>query len=395
MIEADPALRAVCVLCAAVCSCVAEPPPESHANGITNGTPDQGDPAVVALLAAGVPTCTGTLIAPRVVLTAGHCIGAVDTALFGSSVEPGAATIDLIDSYVPAAFDRQTLRNDIAVVLLAEPAPAEVGIVPMLVEPPPGGLLGLPIRLVGFGSTGEGAAGIKREGETVISEEEETRFTFLPAPSQTCVGDSGGPAFLELGGIEYLAGVTSSGDAACEDHGTDTRVDVFAEAFVAPYVAATSPGAAASGERCYYDDNCASGECRFPDDAPSIGYCAPPCAGAADCPAEMACLSGVCAYDSPSPGALGEPCMAGHDCDSGLCVATADAPGETMCAVPCLPGFLDCPDGWSCLPRAEAAGGDACFLAPAGGCRAGAGRSDGHAWPWMLGLIVWLRRRRR
>jgi hypothetical protein len=377
----------------AACGCWEGASLESGGQAITNGVPDEGDPAVVALLAAGQPICTGTLVAPRAVVTAAHCIGAVDVASFGSSVGPDEIAIDIVFASPHGEFDRPSLRNDIGIVLLSELAPDGVEPVPMLAEPPPGGLLGAPIRLVGFGSDGAGGEPIKREGTTVIAQVEATRFSFHPSPSQTCLGDSGGPALLEVDGIEYLAGVTSSGDPVCVDHGTDTRVDAFAEDFVASWVAATAPGAAAVGERCFYDAHCAEGTCRFPDDAPSIGYCAPPCSGDPDCPVEMACSSGVCVYDSPSPGALGALCAAGEDCDSGLCVAPAES-SETMCAAPCLPDVLDCPESLSCLPRAGPAGGRACFPEASGGCRA-AGSADRGALVLVIGLSLWLRRRRR
>jgi hypothetical protein len=44
----------------------------------------------------------------------------------------------------------------------------------------------------------------------------------------TCNGDSGGPAFAEVGGELLLAGVTSYGDPSCTQYGVDTRVDVYA-----------------------------------------------------------------------------------------------------------------------------------------------------------------------
>src|SRR5258708_32410350 len=44
------------------------------AQSITNGTVDEGDSAVVALLASGQAYCTGTVVAERLVLTAAHCL---------------------------------------------------------------------------------------------------------------------------------------------------------------------------------------------------------------------------------------------------------------------------------------------------------------------------------
>src|SRR5450631_3628235 len=56
-----------------------------HAMGIINGTPDTGSEpwagSVVALHVGGA-LCTGTLVSPNVVVTAGHCEGS-GTVSFG------------------------------------------------------------------------------------------------------------------------------------------------------------------------------------------------------------------------------------------------------------------------------------------------------------------------
>src|SRR5438067_6616761 len=72
------------LLCAIFCLDGCQPADEAHrtaAPAITNGDTDDGDPAVVALRHQGVTICTGTLIAPRVVLTAAHCLALGDDQL--------------------------------------------------------------------------------------------------------------------------------------------------------------------------------------------------------------------------------------------------------------------------------------------------------------------------
>ena len=44
-----------------------------------------------------------------------------------------------------------------------------------------------------------------------------------------CQGDSGGPAFYRLGGVEYVAGLTSYGDAACAKTGISTAVQDYTD----------------------------------------------------------------------------------------------------------------------------------------------------------------------
>ena len=63
----------------------------------------------------------------------------------------------------------------------------------------------------------------------------ETEYVLIPhggffndqSDGGPCQGDSGGPSFVTIGNVEYVAGVTSFGDAACAYYGVSTAVQDY------------------------------------------------------------------------------------------------------------------------------------------------------------------------
>lgn len=237
-------------------SCIDAPEVGHSERPVINGTPTPAGmfPATGALMAdlgGGLePSCTGTLIAPRAVLTAGHCVDAFFTGgqtpsftLEADANNAPAASIVAGASHHPHPdFDIQadlpdgvTQWNDIAVLLLAADVPgAEIAILPTPEESEalaPGASL----DLVGYGLTSADgfAVGVKHHGngdlrelgthELLISE---------PGQQQNCNGDSGGPALVDLGAGPRIIGVVSRSpdqDPTCDHGGIDTRVDAYLE----------------------------------------------------------------------------------------------------------------------------------------------------------------------
>jgi hypothetical protein len=353
---------------------------------ITGGSPSS-DTAVVALGYDDVLVCSGTVIAPQAVLTAGHCVMdsslpavEVGDALAGATQHPALAAL------VHPAFDPQTLDHDLAIVIV-DPT---LGVAPLPYATALAAAPGSTIRVVGYGWTvaNDTAPPERRSGTSVIDSIDDLRLVSHAAPSQACEGDSGGPALFDDGTGERVVGVASSGDASCTQYARHTRVDSHAD-FIADVLARSAPGAAGPGDRCWYDSNCAAGACLSALDEPRWSFCAPACTDGG-CPDGLTCITvggdARCRHAAPSPGAEGAPCASDADCAGTLCRAASDG-GETVCTQRCfsdLPGFT-CPGTETC--RAAADGMEACFApADSGGCRAASGQ------PGLLTLLAlgWL-----
>jgi V8-like Glu-specific endopeptidase len=369
---------------------------------VTKGAIDGADPAVVGLVDTHGVGCSGTLIAPHVVLTAAHCVqgatphGAIHV-LFGSDAT--GTQLDIADVHVHPQFDPATFTDDLALLAIANDAPASTTPIAPLPPTPDASLAGASVTLVGFGETAADAGdmGTKRKGTATIGTVAASTFTLVAAPSHPCAGDSGGPALSTVAGTTYVAGVTSHGDSACVADDTDTRVDAFSD-FITSYLATAAAGAAKVGDRCFYPSHCASGSCITAKDDATITYCAPTCKSPSDCPSTMECDDGQCRFPLPTPGAIGSTCTAQSDC------ATTDCNAKHVCSTRCVSGSSDCPSGFDCenvggidfycMPQPKSDGGGS------SGCAVPSERDDGIATPLFvtlatIGLAIARVRRRR
>lgn len=253
------------------------------AQPISSGTPANGDPAVIALVAAsGQAFCTASVIGPHTAITAAHCVDGLDArtlrVFVGSALAGDGVLIPVSDARMHPGFDPG--GRDVALLTLREMAP----VAPLMLEPATldGSLVDTTIRVVGFGITGQGQddAGIKREGTAKIAAVRAEELVVVPGPSLSCLGDSGGPALLPAGTI---AGVVSLTDSECSDHAIYTRVDVARSILIEPYLAETAPGTAATGEACFYEGHCADGSCVQSTDDPLRYVCGDDSAGCGGC----------------------------------------------------------------------------------------------------------------
>lgn len=188
--------------------------------------------AAVGFLAGGSRSCTGTLIRPDRVLTAGHCD---DNQLFQVQDTKGAdyssAVIDFVEvtGYEHRGANQETDENiarDLAILQLETPLPGVIAPLAVASGPLDGETL---VDLVGYGETAVGARdwGTKRTIETYA-----TPLAPLPllrvakdGRNVACFGDSGAPLLLWRDDGFEVVGVFSSGPAASCTWGT--AVDVF------------------------------------------------------------------------------------------------------------------------------------------------------------------------
>lgn len=204
--------------------------------------------------------CSGTVVAPRLVLTAGHCAENVETGTVnnpsGYAVVTGTADwaqeahrqlSHVSRLLVYPGFDRSRLVGDAALLELATPTTA-----PAITLA--GDLSGLPMgteaTIAGWGETADEKeqqpAESLRSAETVVQGTEycdrnvspfypESQTCTLDTPSDstsTCYGDSGGPllAHWPTGGALVEIGITSTGSETCSPTFPDvfTRTDMIA-----------------------------------------------------------------------------------------------------------------------------------------------------------------------
>ena len=308
---------------------------------LIGGEIDDGDPAAVALLSSsGDPFCSGTLISPSVVATAAHCLDDAGndpnvTAFFGTDPYGQGRKVSIGMAQAHLMWNGNLSNgHDIALARLnfaQDVVPIPINAVESMADH-----LGDPVRRIGFGIyTVEGLFdGKKRVGTAFV--------TAMNPPDQliagggtanTCSGDSGGSVVMELDGVEHLVGVHSFGsqvNGQCvPGNDGDTRVELFADDFVIPWIEANDPA-------CGLDGTCYKIGCQDDPDCEPCG------------------ADGECFTDCPLPDpdcttqGLGELCQADTQCTTGMCVFWLSEPRTKFCTESCDPANDACPEGMSC-----------------------------------------------
>lgn len=237
------------------------------AGAIVGGSADSAHP-YVGLLDDGGEGCSGTLVAPRVVVTAAHCF-ANATSQWGTTAgaprirvtfdQQGIFNPDRVSYFgafhhdpafcSPCGNGKKRLDDhDVAVVLLETPVAMQT-----YGQLPSRGLAdslgkGTPLDVAGYGVQAFVAPGrpdLDRVWTrfaaqvSLLDNDRGLDGSFLRISAAQCLGDSGGPVFLA--GTSTLVAEMSYGDTRlCDKPGFDYRLDGDALDWIAQTVAAQS-----------------------------------------------------------------------------------------------------------------------------------------------------------
>jgi trypsin len=260
----------------------AQTPPSAHASVIGGHPASIAEfPSLAFIQAAeqpiGVFACTGTVVAPRVVLTAGHCVEDVESGALmpasGYAVATGIANLAEVkranvsrisQALVYPGFKPSQLHGDAGLLILKDPVAAP----PLpLASAADSALLGAgtPLSIAGWGLTDarakDGPAQLQ-SGASVVQSSAHCRshsaryYPFYSPNLQLCTedsadhavsgcfGDSGGPAIAQRAdGSPVEVGIVSTGGPGCSPAlpNVFTRVDQIAT-WVAGWIAAVESG---------------------------------------------------------------------------------------------------------------------------------------------------------
>ena len=229
------------------------------ADAIIGGHTDSNDAAVVELVEAvgssgDEYTCTATFISTSVLLTAAHCVveenhpkiipsNASFRIMMGTS-RSAAKKSDWIavrraNVHPHPGYDGDA-AHDVAIIVLDSP----VAVTPVAIRRTPitSAMAGSNVRLVGFGqatrkSGPNDGSETKRTVQTTLRSLDGNLVKIGKTGQQACDGDSGGPAFLSVNGVDTLIATDdlAATDVDCAGGDLYQRVDLHLD-FIDTYL---------------------------------------------------------------------------------------------------------------------------------------------------------------
>lgn len=193
--------------------------------------------------------CTGSLVASRLVVTAGHCIENNPTKIFvGSSISGPGTTYRVVQRVIHPKYDPGSKTDDLSLLVLERPV---VDVSPTKIASPDQINAMGSVCLAGFGNTDVGGRFgfgtkmyvdvpvVSSDGSGPYGAHVGSEFVAVDKHGKdSCRGDSGGPALIRLPGDGIavpqkvvLAGATSRAtkmaSAPCGDGGIYVRLDKY------------------------------------------------------------------------------------------------------------------------------------------------------------------------
>lgn len=221
------------------------------------------------------PLCTGTLVAPDTVMTAGHCVedfglppGALEY-FFTFDLDVSGFGVNTTDPPVGAKIVRKLVGHpnfdinsdpgvglgqwfDVGVVFLGDPVTT---VTPEIVADAQDGMalaVSAQVDIAGYGQTDPNSdmIGIKNHAPSIINEvgDWEMQIGDVAPIAQKCHGDSGGPTYMRFSDgrlpEQRVIGITSRAydDSDCARGGVDSRADAYRSWFEGEMVAACNDG---------------------------------------------------------------------------------------------------------------------------------------------------------
>jgi hypothetical protein len=191
-----------------------------------------------------------------VLVTAAHCVdpaevgsGATFSVILGTDWSNANDTVlPVKETHYDSSFNTNAPQDgyDIGIVILSSPTT----LTPLPYNTSTASAdIGSSVRVVGYGLSNaaqQTGAGTKRSVTAPVDSVTTTQIGLGNNTKGTCNGDSGGPAFSTINGVETIVGLTSYGNQQCTGTGYDTRIDHYAS-FIAKYVTTSGGGGGGGG----------------------------------------------------------------------------------------------------------------------------------------------------